>query len=94
MGRDIGHPERRPRPLRPLHHHETRRRAKVAIPKALEGGGARLQAVLEAFEAEGPPVSVVYDVANRSSAKVRVFADFVTSLFRAAVERQPRSPVT
>jgi LysR family transcriptional regulator for bpeEF and oprC len=37
--------------------------------------------LLTDWQAQGPPVHVMYQRASRNSAKVRVFADFVTQLF-------------
>jgi LysR family transcriptional regulator for bpeEF and oprC len=42
----------------------------------------RLQLVLEEWIAEGPPISIVFAHGGRSSAKVRVFADFMVDLMR------------
>jgi LysR family transcriptional regulator for bpeEF and oprC len=42
----------------------------------------RLQAVLEDWIAEGPPISIVFAHGGRISAKVRVFADFMADLMR------------
>jgi LysR family transcriptional regulator, regulator for bpeEF and oprC len=42
----------------------------------------KLQAILSATIADGPPVSVVYLQSSKGAAKVRVFADFLAEVFR------------
>jgi LysR family transcriptional regulator for bpeEF and oprC len=42
----------------------------------------RLQALLLPWSSPGAPVSVVYQKSDRSSAKVRVFADFLAEMFQ------------
>jgi LysR family transcriptional regulator for bpeEF and oprC len=50
----------------------------------------RLQRLLDPWSANGPPVSVVYQRAGRTSATVRVFADFLAQTFEAWTRRHER----
>jgi LysR family transcriptional regulator for bpeEF and oprC len=52
----------------------------------------RLQLVLPALAADGPAVSVVYQQAAKSAAKVRVFADFLAEVFRRWGRSSPPPP--
>ncbi|MEP7244492.1 MAG: LysR family transcriptional regulator [Gammaproteobacteria bacterium] len=50
----------------------------VLVAEGLANG--KLTLLLKDWPAEGPPVSIVYPVAQRGSTKVRVFADFAADL--------------
>jgi LysR family transcriptional regulator for bpeEF and oprC len=52
----------------------------------------RLETVLEEFEREGPPISIVYPAAGGNALKVRVFADFAAGLLLAWRESLARVP--